>query len=71
MVKLKKYRVHKTICSTCNGNGYLKIMHEDYEPHIHQCWDCESEGEFYVYEPKVATGNDVDYGNHNTDKFLH
>jgi len=71
MVKLKKYRVHKTICSTCNGNGYLKIMHEDDEPHIHQCWECDSEGEFYVYEPKVSQYDVVDNDDRNIDKFLH
>ncbi len=47
MAKLKKYRVHKAICPTCNGNGFVKVMKEDKEPHIHQCWDCDSEGEFY------------------------
>jgi DnaJ-class molecular chaperone len=68
MVKLKKYRVHKAICPTCNGNGYLKIRKEDEEPQIHQCWDCDSEGEFYVHEPEAlhsdngidpVTGDDV------------
>ena len=53
MEKLKKYRVHKAICPTCNGNGYVKIMKEEVEPHIHQCWDCDSEGEFYVHEPET------------------
>ena len=62
----QKRRIHKAICSTCNGNGYLKIMHEDAEPHVHQCWDCESEGEYFVYE-----NTNVDNGDRNTDKFLH
>jgi hypothetical protein len=36
-------------------------MKEDKEPHIHQCWDCDSEGEFYVHEPEVIQpGNYVD-----------
>ena len=65
MVKLKKYRIHKTICDTCKGNGYVKVVHVDQKEHIHQCWDCDSEGEFYVYED-----ND-DNGNRNTYKFLH
>ena len=47
MAKLKKTSVHIAICPTCNGNGYLKIIKEDTEPHVHQCWDCDSEGEFY------------------------
>ena len=65
MVKLKKYRIHKTICDTCNGNGYVKVVHIDQENHIHQCWDCDSEGEFYVYE------DNTNYGSRNTYKFLH
>ena len=71
MVKLKKYRVHKAICSVCNGNGFVKIMKEDKEPHVHQCWECDSEGEFYVYEPKVSQHDVVDNDDRNTDKFLH
>ena len=65
MVKLKKYRTHKTICDTCKGNGYVKVVHVDQKEHIHQCWDCDSEGEFYVYED-----ND-DNSDRNTYKFLH
>ena len=63
MAKLKKFRVHKAICPTCNGNGYLKIMHEDAEPHVHQCWDCDSEGEYFIYE-----NTDVDNGDRNINK---
>ena len=54
MVKLKKYRVHKAICPTCKGNGFVKIMKEDKKEHVHQCWDCDSEGEFYVDESEVV-----------------
>ncbi len=62
MVKLKKYRVHKAICPTCNGNGYIKVLKEDEEPHVHQCWDCDSEGEFYVHEPETfQSDNGTDY----------
>ena len=71
MVKLKKYRVHKAICNVCNGNGFVKIMKEDVEPHVHQCWECDSEGEFYVYEPQVAQHDVADNDDCNTDKFLH
>ena len=68
MVKLKKYRVHKAICNVCNGNGFVRIIKEDKEPHVHQCWECDSEGEYYVHEPETiqpthyvdtVTGNDV------------
>ena len=34
------------ICPTCKGNGYLKVATEMGET-VHQCWDCDSEGEFY------------------------
>ena len=46
MVKLKKYRIHKAICDVCKGNGYVKVVHVDEKDHIHQCWECDSEGEF-------------------------
>jgi len=73
MVKLKKYRVHKAICNTCNGNGYVRIIDREdpKETNVHQCWECDSEGEFYVYEPPMASSDDADNGDRNTDKFLH
>ena len=54
MVKLKKTKVHKAICPTCKGNGFVKVATIWNEETIHQCWDCESEGEFYVYEPQTS-----------------
>jgi len=72
MVKLKKYRVHKAICDVCNGNGYVQVAHvEDKKNHPHQCWECDSEGEFYVYEPKNASGDAANNSDYNTYKFLH
>ena len=70
MVKLKKYRVHKAICDICNGNGFVRIVDQEdpKEVNVHQCWECDSEGEFYVHEPETiqpnnyvdpVTGNDV------------
>ena len=54
MAKSKKVkRIH--ICPTCKGNGYVKIQNiYDIELQVHQCWDCDSEGEFveYVDEPE-------------------
>ena len=73
MAKLKKYRVHKAICNVCNGNGFIKIKDEE-DPrdiNIHQCWECDSEGEFYVYEPPMATCDDADNGDDNTNNLLH
>ena len=71
MVKLKKYRIHKEICNTCKGNGYVKVVHVDKKEHIHQCWECDSEGEFYVYEPKLVEHDDATNGTRHTYKFLH
>ena len=70
MVKLKKYRVHKAICNVCNGNGFVKIIDREdpKEVNVHQCWECDSEGEYYIHEPETiqpnnyadpVTGNDV------------
>ena len=73
MVKLKKYRVHKAICDVCNGNGFVKITDREdpKEVNIHQCWECDSEGEFYVYESKVVQHDDVDNDDRTINKFLH
>ena len=73
MAKLKKYRVHKAICNVCNGNGFVRITdpEDPKEVNVHQCWECDSEGEFYVYEPPMATSNDADNGDDNTNNLLH
>ena len=48
MAKIKKSSFKKLICSTCKGNGYVKVASlEKDESTVHQCWDCDSEGEFY------------------------
>ena len=64
MVKLKKYRVSKSICNVCKGNGYVKIEKENKEKHVHQCWECDSEGEYYVHEHKMVSSSDA--GNNNS-----
>ena len=46
MEKLKKAKVTIHICQTCKGNGYVKVATEG-KDEVHQCWDCDSEGEFY------------------------
>ena len=55
MVKLKKPSVHKAICPTCRGNGFLKILNQEdpKESDVHQCWDCESSGELEITEPSL------------------
>ena len=59
MVKLKKYRVHKAICDVCNGNGFVRIIDREdpKEVNVHQCWECDSEGEYYVHEPETLQPN--------------
>ena len=47
MAKLKANRVKKIICPTCKGNGFVKVASLEQESMVHQCWDCDSEGEFY------------------------
>ena len=73
MVKLKKYKVHKAICHVCSGNGFVRIKDEEdpREVNIHQCWECDSEGEFYVYEPEVSQYDVVNNNNRIVNKFLH
>ena len=61
MVKLKKAEVKKVICPTCNGNGFVSNVNmEDGEKYVHQCWDCDSEGEYYVTTKDNLIG-DTDY----------
>ena len=70
MVKLKKQNVKVNICPTCKGNGFLKVGTE-FGDTVHQCWDCDSEGEFYVYESKdIIDDNDAD-NTSNDDIKLH
>ena len=69
MAKLRKARLKKLICPTCNGNGYVKIINEeDREKYIHQCWDCDSEGEFYETSDNLIGDDD---GDRNHDIKLH
>jgi|TARA_Y100001963_G_scaffold197_1_gene270 DnaJ-class molecular chaperone len=68
MVKLKKQNVKVHICPTCKGNGFLKVGTE-FGDTVHQCWDCDSEGEFYVYESKdIIDDNDADNTSNNDIK---
>ena len=47
MAKLKVNRLKKYICPTCKGNGFVKVASIMEEDTVHQCWDCDSEGEYY------------------------
>ena len=67
MAKLKKTRVRITICDTCHGNGYIRVATGntalDFRDNsqVHQCWDCDSEGEFY----ETITDGFIDDGSSN------
>ena len=52
MAKLKKINIKLMFCPTCKGNGYLKVGTE-FGDTIHQSWDCDSEGEYYVHQPEA------------------
>ena len=69
MVKLKKYKVKKFICPTCKGNGFVKVTSLYSDDMIHQCWDCDSEVEFY--ETTDNTIGDDDSGYTIIDEWLH
>ncbi len=68
MVKLKKYKVMKITCPTCKGNGFVKVTSLEHDEMIHQCWDCDSEGEFYETSDNLVGDND---GDRNHDIKLH
>ena len=68
MIKLKKYRLRKLVCPTCKGNGFVKVTSFDYDEMIHQCWDCDSEGEFYETSDNLISDSNSD---RNHDIKLH
>ena len=67
MAKLKLKQLRRHICPTCKGNGFIKIINaEDRESYVHQCWDCDSEGEFYeTVESDNLIGDTDDDGNYS------
>ena len=70
MAKLRKARLKKLICPTCKGNGFVKVSSFDHEEMVHQCWDCESQGEYYeTISDDNLIGND--YSDDDTTNKLH
>ena len=69
MAKLKLNRIKRLICSTCKGNGYLKVGTE-WGQTVHQCWDCDLEGEFYETVESDTLIGDTD-GDDNYSNKLH
>ena len=63
MAKLKKARVTIHICPTCKGNGYVKVATEG-KDQVHQCWDCDSEGEFYETNHDGLIDDGISYSLH-------
>ena len=44
----------KTVCPRCHGNGYIKVKESIENPTetIHQCPQCNSQGEIMIDEPR-------------------
>ena len=42
---MEKLKSTNNICGICDGNGYIKIADKE-EVNIHQCWKCNSKGEY-------------------------
>ena len=45
---MEKLKSTSNTCQICKGNGYIKITdpEDKKEINIHQCWGCDSKGEF-------------------------
>jgi|TARA_R100000656_G_scaffold71846_1_gene53744 DnaJ-class molecular chaperone len=69
--ELKKNRTHVAICNTCNGNGYITVINDLNIKQVHQCWDCNSEGEYYVYEPEMVSSSNDDNNSGTDDITMH
>ena len=67
MVKLKKTSIKKIICPTCRGNGFVTVASYSQDEMTHQCWDCDSEGEFYETSDNLIGDSD---SNDNTSSRL-
>ena len=63
MAKLKKTNIKIIICPTCKGNGFVKVASFHSDSMIHQCWDCDSEGEFYETTDNLIGDPDSDHNN--------
>ena len=50
MKELKAPIKHSKICDNCRGNGYLTVIDNTGKTNVHQCWQCESEGETKKYD---------------------
>ena len=71
--KFRKNIIHVAICDTCKGNGYITLpdAEDPREMNVHQCWDCDSEGEIYVHEPEMVSSSDDDNDSGGDDVTMH
>ena len=47
-------RLHQTICDSCNGNGYIRLLLEEgREEAIFDCETCNNQGEIEISEPSM------------------
>ena len=76
MVKLKLNQLKKVICGVCHGNGFIRVATGDTSidfrdnSQVHQCWECDSEGEFYETVESDTLIGDTD-GDDNYSNKLH
>ncbi len=69
MAKLKKAKVMKyTYVQLVKVMDLLKSHRNEYDEMIHQCWDCDSEGEFYETSDNLISDSNSD---RNHDIKLH
>ena len=50
MKELKPPLKHNKICDNCHGNGYITMIDKHNKTNVHQCWECESNGEIKNYD---------------------
>ena len=50
MKELKPPHKHTKICDNCRGNGYITVIDKHNKTNVHQCWECESNGEIKNYD---------------------
>ena len=66
----------KESSNICHGNGYIRVATGDTSidfrdnSQVHQCWDCDSEGEFYETVESDTLIGDTD-GDDNYSNKLH
>ena len=71
MANLKK---DKLICNISHGNGYIRVATGDTSidfrdnSQVHQCWECDSQGEIYEVVSTDNISDHVDSDDNTSDK---